>query len=545
MATPGQFIEQSMVNRFNDETYRREAHKQALSDEERQSKAQLYASNLTNLQQKISSLPKGSPEYNDAFNEMQNNLHGVRELFHPDKNPGMIERYGHLITDALRITNPQDRIKKEAAKRAQGVAGDEKQAQSIVAAAPLSPEQQGTQIGQKQAATDLVAFQSNMKLYDQNHPEGIGPTATPEGKQARNEHVNELLTSGLKEPKEPIDAWTAVKGVDAQKMPDGSYRELQVNKKGEYRYQQMPEGYNPQAAKTKSGTSMFAVSLDTYAKSHGYGSFAEIPDEYKEKVKDYETRKSVLERTISRKSIVTKVMQDAEGHPFTATVTNYSGPAGNEELVGPMPSKEGAAPPSSGPANATPSPAKTNPSSPNLDKVKQAAKALNTPSAGGGNVAYGAPDTSVQMKTPAISKAIDEVREAVGLDSLAKQVAQHPDEAINQKRLAVALERVSAGRFTVQALDYIIKAGWGNTIQGWALSPTTGGLPPDIVRQLVDGAHENLIAKQEALKSVRTPTGEDSGAGKTVKMKAPNGMVKDIPVDQVDHYKGKGAVVIQ
>jgi len=117
------------------------AHKQMMSDEERQSKAQLYASNLTNLQQKISSLPKGSPEYNDAFNEMQNNLHGVRELFHPDKNPGMIERYGHLITDALRITNPQDRIKKEAAKRAQGVAGDEKQAQSIVAAAPLSPEQ--------------------------------------------------------------------------------------------------------------------------------------------------------------------------------------------------------------------------------------------------------------------------------------------------------------------------------------------------------------------------------------------------------------------
>jgi hypothetical protein len=34
------------------------AHKQALSEEERQSKAQLYASNLTNLQQKISSLLK-------------------------------------------------------------------------------------------------------------------------------------------------------------------------------------------------------------------------------------------------------------------------------------------------------------------------------------------------------------------------------------------------------------------------------------------------------------------------------------------------------
>jgi len=215
------------------------AHKQALSEEERQSKAQLYASNLTNLQQKISSLPKGSQEYNDAFNEIQNNLHGVRELYDPDRHPGLIASHGHLITDALGITNPATNpgIKKEAARRAAGVEGDERAAQGIAAAAPLSPEQQGTQRGQGQAAEDLAVFNGKMKIYDQQNPHASSPDATPEEKQARQDHINELInsTSGVKEPKEPIETWTDVKGAVAEEYPKGSgqYRILQQNKKGE------------------------------------------------------------------------------------------------------------------------------------------------------------------------------------------------------------------------------------------------------------------------------------------------------------------------
>lgn len=89
--------------------------------------------------------------------------------------------------------------------------------------------------------------------------------------------------------------------------------------------------------------------------------------------------------------------------------------------------------------------------------------------------------------------------QAVKLASLAQQVKLNPNDAINQKRLAVALERISAGRFTVEALDYIKKAGWGNTIDEWALKPTTGGLPPDVMRQLIDGANQNLKAAKDAM----------------------------------------------
>jgi hypothetical protein len=80
----------------------------------------------------------------------------------------------------------------------------------------------------------------------------------------------------------------------------------------------------------------------------------------------------------------------------------------------------------------------------------------------------------------------------------ANDVASKPDDAFNQKRLAVALERASAGRFTTQALDYIKKIGWGATIEQWANDTTTGALPTDLIRQMVDGAREWLNAKQAA-----------------------------------------------
>jgi len=504
------------------------AKKQALSDQQFQDKHDEIQGMIDNLGTKLAAVPedaRNTPDYLKMQDQLAQAIQSRDAHWKSLDHPNALMKFGKMLGKDLRFKKQEaptpvappvygqptmdvngEKIPTGPAYKVQGPQTPAQrraasEAAQLVASGPVSPEQAATQQGRAESAKSLAEFQGNMKLYDQNHPEGIGPTATPEGKQARNEYVNELLTSGLKEPKEPIDAWTAVKGVDAQKMPDGSYRELQVNKKGEYRYQQMPEGYNPQAAKTKSGTSMFAVSLDTYAKSKGYGSFSEIPEEYKEKVKDYEIRKDALDRTISKKSVVTRLMQDAEGHPFTATVTNYSGPAGNEELVDPMPSKEGAAPSSSGPANATPSPAKTNPSSPNLDKVKKDAKALNTPSAGSGNAKFGPPDTSIQMKTPAITDAQKDLEKAVGLDSLAKQVEKKPNDAFNQKRLAVQLERESGGRFTVQALEYVKQIGWANTLQEWLNKPTTGALPPELVRQLVDGAHENLKAKQDALKA--------------------------------------------
>ena len=58
------------------------------------------------------------------------------------------------------------------------------EAAKLVAAGPVSPEQAATQQGKAESAKSLAEFQGKLKLYDQNHPEGVGPNATPEGKQA-------------------------------------------------------------------------------------------------------------------------------------------------------------------------------------------------------------------------------------------------------------------------------------------------------------------------------------------------------------------------
>jgi hypothetical protein len=105
-----------------------------------------------------------------------------------------------------------------------------------------------------------------------------------------------------------------------------------------------------------------------------------------------------------------------------------------------------------------------------------------------------------RLTTPQVA-AQRKYDEATGLVKVAELVAANPHDAINQKRLAVQLERLSAGRFTTQALQYVIRAGWGNTLEQWANNVTTGELPEDIVRQLVDGAHQYQAGALEELKT--------------------------------------------
>ena len=121
------------------------------------------------------------------------------------------------------------------------------EALQLSSAAPLSPEEKATQDARASAAGNLVTFQSNLKLWDQQHPRSTAPDATPEEKQARQDYIDTLLQGSTKEP---VEIRTPSKGVDPQKMPDGSYRQLGTNKKGEYSYHQMPEGYVPPEKKT-------------------------------------------------------------------------------------------------------------------------------------------------------------------------------------------------------------------------------------------------------------------------------------------------------
>lgn len=122
-------------------------------------------------------------------------------------------------------------------------------------------------------------------------------------------------------------------------------------------------------------------------------------------------------------------------------------------------------------------------------------------------------------QTPAQTMADKEYIEAVGMSNLAHQVEQKPEDAVNQKRLAVALERVSAGRFTTQALDYIKKAGWGNTVEQWINDTSTGALPKDVLRQFIEGADQNLKAKKAARDTAFAESSSSGNGGKKHSLK--------------------------
>lgn len=519
------------------------AHKQALSDQQFQDKHDEIQGMIENLHDQLTAVPKdqrNTPDYLKMQDQLAQAIQDRNAHWKSVDQPNALSKFGKMLGKDLRFKKQEAPVpvappvygqptmdvngEKVPTGPAYKVQGPQTPAQvkaaaeaaQLVAAGPVSPEQAATQQGRAESAKSLAEFQGNMKLYDQNHPEGVGPDATPEGKQARQDHINELInsTSGVKEP---IETWTDVKGAVAEEYPKGSgqYRILQQNKKGERHW---GDALAPDAPKQgKSGTSVFSVSLDTYAKSHGYDSFNDVPNDYKEKIKDYEIRKGVLDRTISRKSIVTRVMQDAEGHPFTATVTNYSGPAGTEELIDPMPMKQGAAPQSSEPISATPNHAKTNPSSPTLDKVKKDAKALNTPPAGGGNAKFGPPDTSIQMKTPEITAANKLYQDAVGLVDYADKVQKNPNNAQEQRDFAIKMEKVMSGRFQTAAYDLEVKnSGIANTFQQWVNDVSTGALPKKILDNLVQSAHDykDAMAKEvEAAKGKTPNAGGASNAG--------------------------------
>jgi hypothetical protein len=211
-----------------------------------------------------------------------------------------------------------------------------------------------------------------------------------------------------------------------------------------------------------------------------------------------------------------------DGQMHLLTTTSVTTPQGETiDVEAPQP-ETGNAPTGEGGESKPPAPAK--PKGVGGILPKTGAKPVTAPPGGvAGPVIQGSrawastKDPMFRADVSSYKKANDDVIAATKLSSLADQVAEHPDDAVNQKRLAVALERQASGRFTTQALGYVMKAGWGNSIEEWAKSPTTGALPHDIMRQLVDGAHQNLKSAQDALK-VATPrqlsgTGGDSAGG--------------------------------
>jgi len=484
----------------------RHAHKQALSDQELEGKIQDLIQKRSDLVAKIPTL-QGTYDYGPAVQSLTDVEQGLRDVYHPSKNPSAIQKFGHLLTDHLGITVkgkdgkketlPQAREKKESVLWSNQQRAIHEQVQSDIAAAPLSADQQATQKYTAQVNAQLAVIDKS-NLND-------------EDKERAREAVFKIYAKpSYKGFDVPGVGYRMFDTNDPESIPDGAVPHVAptAGNTNLAQYNQgitdgtIPAGtsFAQWTASQKSSTSKFGMNVESYRKLHNIPAGQPLtPDQL-----NFIEQQIALSSAAPSTNITTSVKQDVNGMWVPVTEANRHVPGFGVILSDPLKGGQSAA------GDAVQQPAANGASQSAVHKATPSgtthpASASKPTANGSSTTKVGAP--LFQGRTPAIAKAQNDVVDATKLDSIASQVEKKPNDAFNQKRLAVALERASAGRFTVQALDYIKQIGWGASIDEWAAKPTTGALPPQLVRQLVDGAHENLKAAKDSLQAAIQGTG--------------------------------------
>jgi len=547
------------------------AHKQEMSDQQFQDKHDEIQGMIENLHDQLTAVPKdqrNTPDYLKMQDQLAQAIQDRNAHWKSVDQPNALSKFGKMLGKDLRFKKQEaptpvappvygqptmdvngEKVPTGPAYKVQGPQTPAQmkaaaEAAKLVAAGPVSPEQAATQQGKAESAKSLAEFQGKLKLYDQNHPEGVGPNATPEGKQARQDHINELInsTSGVKETKPIAENFVPVELL----LSDGTKISGQRGKDGAYEYldrtpipPELLHGAKIEST-AKPSTGTLNERFASYARDHDLpeGKMLSGPQ------MDYVKQKWTLDGLYPTSTTTTTFKQNLQGQWVPVTETNYRTPGGNITLVDPLgpvqPStpdnKKGAQPPNAEPTK------KTTP----VDIKKQAEK-LRTTSAGSGpgNVRVGQP--ILQGATPASKKADDEILEASNIDNLATIAEKAPQNMKAEKTrfLLGRLQKVMEGRFNQGAYENLsTKYGWDNTFQGWLNHISTGQLPDEIFKAIVSEAHDNLSsavkAKQDLVANMKEDGGSDSSnaSGGTQEFNE-NGKIYDIPADKVEAFKKK------
>jgi hypothetical protein len=429
-----------VVNRIEAQKQRR----QNLSDEALEDAVQMHVDTMKGIQAKLGQNP-GDPELTKALSGERDQLF---QLLHPSNNPDALGRVKKLFRHVFRQQEP---TQKQPINNLPSVA-------SMTAAAPQQPDK----------------FKDFQKIWK----EATGKDLPPE--QAETWAKKQ---GGIEEkPTKP--KFKREDGTDSAGNPMTIYREEAdpsnvVNSAGQNIPEDVLAGWKPALKPPKPETST-EISLESYGNSFDPPvAWKDMKPEQKAFYETWKAMQSEASTVGDRVVIVTKANGDQVPVIMRGVTQKFIHGSGTPAPPGLRSNKP------------------TTPTKPAGQQMKEVGAMKNKLAKNGaGVVSEGAPVG--HKNTASQNKAQTELDDAKGLMTTANDVASKPDDAFNQKRLAVALERASAGRFTTQALDYIKKIGWGATIEQWANDTTTGALPTDLIRQMVDGAREWLNAKQAA-----------------------------------------------
>ena len=534
MATPGQFIEQSMLRGWESGA----GEKQARQDAVWENQFDQLRQNDLDLQKKYSQTndPTIRKQIEDS---MIQNRQEWRKFLHEGNNPGVVQKfarrfmehigalqkpYSESVTTQPTLTIPKDvagaqgaagaaaspaaipfgpkvtvqgpkMTDKERQKLAKTQADDQAFVHSLESAAPLSPEEVAAQNRRIDEQDMKDKVDTAVGIFKKNNP-----NATQDDLNNFTQLITESMFGIHAMPqRKPVGQpyFDRERGVWLQRydLADGTTA-----------LEEIP-GYS-QTPKPPSGA--LGAGLDSYSRSHGFASFDEIPDQYRDAVMNYEIRKQAYDKAFPTATTTTRLVQDSNNNWIPVTVTTYKTPGGGVEIQDPLP--ESGAPPS---AQGQSQGAQAVPQNPEEHPKTRPASAPASEKHSG--VSVGQP--LFAGKSPELSAARKKQSDAVALVSFANSVLQHPENVQEQKQLAFMMARVMANRFQMQEYDVEVKnAGLANTFQQWLNNFTSGALPQNIIDHLVQSAKDykaGLDLQVQSLEHAQPQTGTGNAPQET------------------------------
>lgn len=465
---------------------RRIQHKQALADEEHEA----HINDLFAQRDAITKNPT-LPDTEKAL-KLQDVAAQLREAYHPDKHPGALQKFGHLITDNMRITDPMKRAKKEGDQKAARSAGDEKTAQGWMSEAPVSPEKQAEIDAQAAATKQRIGNEANEKYFS-DYFDKYSTDKSPEAKQRFMEQAMGIASVGSTGTPQTFLAADGKTSFIGTRGKDGRWQYLS----GELIPDELLNGATlaPRPTAVHPSTSQFNEALAAYARAHGTTA-----DKLPPEAIDYVTKKLAEDKQFGSSNTSTTLKLDANGFFVPVTETNTRNPQ-HPQLTDPL------GPISTDGTAGAPSPA-TNKVVPKARPTIQASQ-LARPQAG--HTQVGPP--LFQSRTPEISKAEDALRQsdrmALLADGLLKQAQVNPNGMSEaDTNFVLSLIRSEAGRVNQQEIAQLFNAGGiAELPDRWASRAGHGQLPPDLRQQLADFTHGIRDADAQELARLKQPSG--------------------------------------
>ena len=517
-----------------------DALRQQKREQDFQNTATQLFNNRTALQQKLSTLKDADgnplPGYDDTMNALTQNESAIRQHWHPDKNPGMLQKFGHMITDHLGITDPNQRTLQANNKALDNMQGDKTRAAMLATAAPLSPAQTAMQNVATQGKVQAAQMKQVMDNYDQ-----MNPNASPQQRdQFKKEYMesaflgrrwNPLMDRGKTQLMIKVDKngketpylhdimWNRNTDANGNELDDSFFDDMQMIKNA-------PSG--AQVGKTPSMGSALQIGLRAYAREHNIDVNALNSADI-----NYVMGMQAQSKMFPTLSTSTVIKQGPNGELFPVHETNSKTP-GAAKLVDPRGATSGnwlreaateanAQPGAAGAQPGQPQPGQPGPASgqaspQDLRKEAEVRKPKQTASAAGGKGSGGvwAGPPIAQGRTPASDKALTAVDTAEGAYNEVVKAA-HSTNPVDSQGIILSWLRGKVNRVTATEIAAVRNLGGVfDKFDGTVSSIEHGTMTPKQISWFVKNAKDNLDTARKVASKYTNPNGQgqtDSGGG--------------------------------